>query len=109
MPNDYFLFSIVQNPRTQRLNNLPIEQIPRRLLEEMISMIPEKIETHEDMFKRAQETKEVWKKSALSGSVALVSHSNFFKFFTMKHHENGTNFRWLQNCEIYPYEELELN
>mmetsp|Transcript_10605 Transcript_10605/g.10631 ORF Transcript_10605/g.10631 Transcript_10605/m.10631 type:complete len:110 (+) Transcript_10605:378-707(+) len=109
MPNNYFLFDMVRNAHTARLKTLPIEQIPRKLLDEMVSMIPEKIEPAEDMYKRAQESKEIWKKSALSGSVALVSHSNFFKFFTMKHDENGSTFRWLNNCEIYEYEEVDLD
>lgn len=98
--SNYFLFDLVKNSTTDELNKLPIEEIPVKLLQAMEDMQPQKIETADDMFKRTQESKEIWKRHAQDGNVALVAHSNFFKFYSMKWIEGEKAFRWMQNCEI---------
>ena len=57
--SDYFLFDIVKNSHTEKLENLPIEEIPLKLLETMVSLIPDKIETANDMLKRTQASKDL--------------------------------------------------
>ena len=79
-----------------------------KLLEVMESMVPEKIETADDMYKRTQASKDLWKKHASSGNIALVAHSNFFKFYTMKFENGEKKYRWVQNCEMLDSDDLEL-
>ena len=57
--SDYFLFDIVKNNHTESLSQLPLEEIPMKLLEVMESMVPEKIETANDMYKRTQASKDL--------------------------------------------------
>ena len=107
--SDYFLFDIVKNSHTEKLENLPIEEIPLKLLETMVSLIPDKIETANDMLKRTQASKDLWRRHASNGNIALVAHSNFFKFYTMKFDCNQKTFRWMQNCEIIDSDDLEID
>ena len=107
--SDYFLFDIVKNSHTEALKDLPIEEIPEKLLGVMEGLVPEKIETANDMFKRTQSSKELWKRYAASGNIALVAHSNFFKFYTMRFDGNAKTYRWMQNCEMLNSENLELD
>jgi broad specificity phosphatase PhoE len=104
--SNYFLFDIVKNSTTERLSKVCIDEIPGKLLEEMERLQPEKIEKADDMFKRTQESKEIWKKQAENGNVALVAHSNFFKFYSMKWVNGEKMYRWMQNCEILDSELL---
>lgn len=83
MDEDYYLLDIVQNAATEQLKSTPIEEIPNRLLDIMRRLAPDWIETDKDIYTRAQESKEIWKKYLNEGSLALVGHSNFMKFFTM--------------------------
>ena len=106
--SDYFLFDIVKNPHTEALGDLPIEEIPEKLLAVMESLVPEKIESANDMLRRTQNSKDLWKRYAASGNIALVAHSNFFKFYTMKFDGNAKNYRWMQNCEMLDSEEVEI-
>jgi broad specificity phosphatase PhoE len=107
--SDYFLFDIVKNPHTEELSKSRIEDIPMKLLEVMVSLIPNKIESADDMYKRTQASKELWRRHAANGNVALVAHSNFFKFYTMKFDSNGKVYRWMQNCEILDSDDLEID
>ena len=96
MPQSYFILDYI-NPVHK--NALREDCTPYDLLSYMKSIEPEKIEPKDFMYRRAQSTKKLWE--AQEGSIALVSHSNFFKFFTMT--ENGS--WWLRNGEIREYEE----
>lgn len=107
--SDYFLFDIVKNSRTDALSKLPIEDIPMKLLQVMESMVPNKIETANEMLKRSKASKDIWKRHANNGSVALVAHSNFFKFYTMKFDGTEKSYRWMQNCEIIDSDDLVLD
>lgn len=104
--SSYFLFDIVKNPTTTTLSKFPIDEIPVKLLQAMEFMQPDKIETADDMYKRTQESKELWKNYSLDGNVALVAHSNFFKFFTMKFTSGEKVYRWMANCEILDSDEI---
>lgn len=104
--SSYFLFDIVKNPSTTILSKFPIEEIPDKLLQAMEEMQPEKIETADDMYKRTQESKELWKNYSLDGNIALVAHSNFFKFYSMKFVSGEKIYRWMANCEMLDSEEL---
>ena len=106
--SEYFLFDIVKNHHTDALCKLPIEEIPLKLLQTMESMVPGKIETANDMYKRTQASKELWKRHANNGNVALVAHSNFFKFYTMKFVNGEKVYRWVQNCEMIDSDEIGI-
>ena len=99
----YPLLDLVCNAYTQPLKEVPISRLPKVLLQTMIDMAPDKIESAEQIYKRTQATKAIWRKEAKTGNIALVSHSNFFKFFLKN--EDGT-YKWLDNCEIYPWSDI---
>lgn len=107
--SEYFLFDLVKNEHTEGLSKVPIEEIPGKLLEKMVGLVPEKIETANDMLKRTQHSKELWKRYAANGNIALVAHSNFFKFYSMKFEGNSKTYRWMQNCEMLDSEELGID
>ncbi|CAG9328935.1 unnamed protein product [Blepharisma stoltei] len=102
--SDYYLLNVIQNEFTERLKSFPIQNVPVELLNTMRNMQPNWIETDESIYRRAQDTKEIWKKYLEEGNIALVGHSNFMKFFTMS--RDKRSFKWLENCEIYEYEGL---
>ncbi|OMJ89235.1 hypothetical protein SteCoe_8621 [Stentor coeruleus] len=107
--SEYFLFDIVKNSKTEELSKLAIEEVPMKLLEEMQMMVPEKIETAGDMLKRAKASKDIWNRYSSYGNIALVAHSNFFKFYTMRFDGGEKSYRWMQNCEIIDSDELLLD
>lgn len=61
-----------------------------------------RLESVENVYQRAQKTKEIWRKEAESENVAIVTHSTFLREFSKK--DFGDAGIWLENCECREYE-----
>ena len=97
--NYYFLLDIIQKPAIQKLKNLEINLIPYEFLK-IMKELNKPIESDLEIFNRAQQTKEIWKNYRKIGNIALVGHSNFFKFYSMNPGEFGGWSYFMRNCEI---------
>ena len=97
--SSYFLLDIIQHHPVQKLKNLEISLIPNELLK-IMKELNTTIESDLEIFNRAQQTKEIWKNYRKIGNIALVGHSNFFKFYSMKSDDFGGWSYFMRNCEI---------
>jgi broad specificity phosphatase PhoE len=103
MPTHYYIPDVISNTLTNQLRGLTHFESIETLMHMMKQAHPVKIESDESAFSRAQEMRSHFERMAENESVALVAHSNFFKFFTMDKLAEDCSFRWLENCEIYPH------
>jgi glucosyl-3-phosphoglycerate phosphatase len=72
-----------------------------KVLEMMRRENPEFLESVEELFERAQKSKEIWRTEMEVGSVALVTHSSFLLQFTKERFEDPGI--WLENCQVIDY------
>lgn len=95
----YWLLDNVQNDCTREIASRAQsqQQAQELMLEEMRRRYPEKVETKEDIFRRAEKARDLLKEELRTGNVAIVTHSNFTKHFTL--HVLGTA-QWLENCGV---------
>jgi broad specificity phosphatase PhoE len=94
----YFLLDFLEKGKVEHLNRFDIQDIPLKLFETM-KKVESPIESDLEIFQRAKNSKNVWKKYAKKENIALVGHSNFFKFYSMKS-SHDEKFYFLKNCEI---------
>jgi broad specificity phosphatase PhoE len=77
------------------------EEKRRRLVEVMRRIYPGFIESDEEVYERAQKSKEIWRKEVESFNVALVGHSGFFKEFVKRSFQEPST--KMNNCQILEY------
>ncbi|CAG9322670.1 unnamed protein product [Blepharisma stoltei] len=105
VPNEVLAPYILKNRYTEQLVGLSYDDAKSRLLEIMREINPHQVESCDELYDRAQRSKEIWRKELEEGNVALVSHSTFFNYFPAERLESGEyrGCKWLQNCEVYEY------
>lgn len=103
VPSYYYIPDVVKNSHTEKLIGLTHTESMDTLLHMMKEMHPNKIETDESAFNRTHQIRTHFERMAENESVALVAHSNFFKFFTMDKLPDEGSYHWLENCEIYSH------
>lgn len=101
VPSYYYIPDVIQNSHTKKLIGLTHTESIENLLQMMQEIHPLKLETDKTAFYRTQQMRTHFER--MSESVALVAHSNFFKFFTMDKLSDDGSYRWLDNCEIYSH------
>ncbi|OMJ72281.1 hypothetical protein SteCoe_29332 [Stentor coeruleus] len=97
-----FLPDLFISPKyTEEIGNGDFMTRRIKILELMRKVNPDYLESDFELYKRAQKSKDIWKRELEMNSIALVTHSSFLKQFTKENYEeNGT---WLQNCEIMEF------
>ncbi|OMJ74273.1 hypothetical protein SteCoe_26826 [Stentor coeruleus] len=99
---DTFLPDLFINPKyAEDIKNGDFLIRRTKVLELMRKVNPDILEPDFDLYRRAQRSKEIWRRELEMNSIALVTHSSFLKQFTkVNFEEKGI---WLQNCEIMEF------
>jgi broad specificity phosphatase PhoE len=84
--SQYWLLDNVQNAHTADIaaRASSPQQTQELMLAAMKTLSPEKLEAKEDLFRRAERVREYLKPELRQGNVAIVTHLNFTKDFTVR-------------------------
>ena len=95
----YWLLDNVQNELTADIaaQASSPQHAQELMLAAMRSLYPEKLEAKVDVFRRAELARDYLKQELQQGNVAIVTHSNFTKHFTLRLFGEG---KWLDNCGV---------